>query len=66
MTDIQSRIMARMADGRERTTDDLATALRIRPDEILQELVSMARVGTLTREQIKDRQHRVSIWKAKP
>lgn len=51
---IRSEIAKLMADGRERTTNDVALKLRITPHRAAKELAAIMAMGLLTRQYMTD------------
>lgn len=48
MTDIETRIIDLMTDGRERTRDDIATRLKVKPEAVAEHIRSLSARNLLT------------------
>jgi hypothetical protein len=67
MTDPAERIVNLMADGRERTTNDIAVKLAIPPDALRPYLIALSKHGKRKKigaKQITSEGKAISIWRA--
>jgi DNA-binding CsgD family transcriptional regulator len=64
MTDPAERIVNLMADGRERTTNDIAVKLKLQPDVVQFCLLSLARRHRIATARMPFGVSSISIWRA--